>query len=60
MTNYIYGFNERYIQYVDVDLQEAIFYLLDGLESATQAWVRAQKLRDLRAAMPDAEELVST
>ena len=60
MTNYINGFNERYIQYADVNFQEAMFYFLDGLESTTQAWVRAQKPRDLRVAMQAAEELGST
>ena len=33
MTNYINGFNERYIQCADVDLKEAIFRFLDGLEA---------------------------
>ena len=60
MTNYINGFNERYIQCADIDLQEAMFRFLDGLEPTTQAWVRAQKPRDLRAAMQAAEELGST
>ena len=60
MTNYINGFNERYIQCADVDLQEAMFHFLDGLEPTTQAWVRAQKPQDLRAAMQAAEELGST
>ena len=34
-----------------------MFYFLDGLEPTTQAWVRAQKPRDLRVAMQAAEEL---
>ena len=34
-----------------------MFWFLDGLKPITQAWVRAQKLRDLRAAMQAAEEL---
>ena len=37
-----------------------MFYFLDGLEPTTQAWVRAQKPQDLRAAMQAAEELGST
>ena len=60
MTNYINGFNERYIQYADVNFKEAMFRFLDGLEPATQAWVRAKKPRDLGAAMQAAEELGST
>ena len=60
MTNYINGFNERCIQCADVDFQEAMFRFLDGFEPTTQVWVRAQKLKDLRAAMQAAEELGST
>ena len=60
MTNYINGFNERYIQCADVNFQEAMFRFLDGLEPTTQAWVRARSHRDLRAAMQAAEELGST
>ena len=37
-----------------------MFRLLDGLKPITQAWVRAQKPQDLRAAMQAAEELGST
>ena len=37
-----------------------MFRFLDGLKPTTQAWVRAQKPRDLRAAMQAAEELGST
>ena len=59
MINYINGFNERHIQYANVDSQEAMFRFLDGLEATTQAWVRAQKPQDLRAAMQAAEELGS-
>ena len=60
MTNYINGFNERYIQCADIGLKEAMFRFLDGLEPTTQAWVRVQKPQDLRAAMQAAEELGST
>ena len=60
MTNYINDFSERYIKCTDLNLQEAMFRFLDGLEPTTQAWVRAQKPRDLRAAMQAAEELGST
>ena len=60
VTNYINGFNERYIQCADVDSQEAMFRFMDGLEPTTQDWVRVQKPRDLRAAMQAAEELGST
>ena len=59
MTNYINGFNEIHIQCDDVNFQEAMFCFLEGLEPATQAWVRAQKPRDLRAAMQAAKELGS-
>ena len=34
-----------------------MFCLLDGLEPTTQAWVRAQKPQDLRAAMQAAKEI---
>ena len=44
----------------DLNSQETMFRLLDGLEPTTQAWVRAQKPWDLRAAMQAAEELGST
>ena len=37
-----------------------MFRFLDGLKPTTQAWARAQKPRDLRAAMQAAEELGST
>ena len=60
MTNHINVFNERYIHCADIDLQEAMFHFLDGLEPTTQVWVQAQKPRDLRAAMQAAEELGST
>ena len=60
MTNYINEFIERYIQYADVDLQEAMFHFLDVLEPTTHAWVRAQKPRDLKGTMQAAEELGST
>ena len=60
MTNYINGFNKKYIHCADVNLQEAMFRFLDGLEPTTQAWVRAQKPRDLKATMQAVEELGST
>ena len=34
-----------------------MFCFLDGLKPTMQAWVRAQKPQDLRAAMQAAEEL---
>ena len=37
-----------------------MFCFLDGLKPTTQAWVPAQKPRDLRAVMQAAEELKST
>ena len=37
-----------------------MFHFLDGLEPTSQALVRAQKPRDLRAAMQAVEELGST
>ena len=60
MTNYINGFDKRYIKCADFNFQEAMFHFLDGLEPTTQAWVRAQKPQDLRAAMQAAKELGST
>ena len=36
-----YGFNERYIKYANVNLQEAMFQFLDSFKPTTQAWVRA-------------------
>ena len=60
MTNCINGFNEKHVQCADITLQKAMFHLFDGLEPTTQTWVRAQKPRDLWAAMQAAEELGST
>ena len=37
-----------------------MLHFLDGLKHTMQAWVRAWKPRDLRAAMQAAEELGST
>ena len=37
-----------------------MFNFLDGLEPTMQAWVRAQKPQDLRAAMQAAEKLGSS
>ena len=35
VSNYIYGFNERYIQCADIDSQEVMFRFLDRLEPTT-------------------------
>ena len=40
VMNYIVGFTERYMQCVDVNKAEALFWLLDGLQGDIQACVR--------------------